>query len=249
MKIEKYAAASATHIGRVREENQDCILFCPEYDFFAVSDGMGGVLYGKKSAMMACESMKEVAAKVWTRYQRDKDIRHAASSLKEGLERISDYISEEGNTESYIRFGATFCGAMILDEHTIWINIGDSRGYLLTGYGRSLRQVTVDHNMAQLVVSKGRMTREEADKTDLGYQLLNFVGMDAPAEADVFITANRRKTQIILCSDGLYGMTGDREMARIVSSTRDMERACRRLICAANARGGKDNISVVLIRT
>ena len=95
MHINKYLVASATDIGRHREENQDHILLCPEYDFYAVSDGMGGVLYGRKSAIMTCDSMRAVVKKVWLDYQDDHDVEQAASALKKGLEKISDYISTE----------------------------------------------------------------------------------------------------------------------------------------------------------
>ena len=92
------------------------------------------------------------------------------------------------------------------------------------------------------------MTKEEAAHSPLSSKLTAFVGMTAPATPEIFVTQVRPGDRILLCSDGLYGMVPEREIARILRSSRSPERVCGRLINKANENGGRDNISAVYIK-
>ncbi|NCC44347.1 MAG: serine/threonine-protein phosphatase, partial [Clostridia bacterium] len=240
-------AIAKSDIGRVRDENQDRVRCVPQSRLYELSDGMGGVIEGAKTAEMVTDTMPDVANKILKKWVLDKDVKKAALGLKSGLEVISDYIYNNGNAEGYSMYGATYVGVMVLGDKLVWVNIGDSRGYAISDAGRTIKQVTKDHNLAQIAFDAGRFTREELKGSPLSSQLTRFVGMKAPAQADVYITDINEQENIILCSDGLYGQVSDEEIRQVVQSHKSAKKICDILIKKANARGGRDNISVLYI--
>ena len=103
-------------------------------------------------------------------------------------------------------------------------------------------------NLAGIMVEAGELTKEEARQSPLSSRLTAFVGMTAPATPEIYVTEVRPGDRILLCSDGLYGMVPEKNIARILRSSRSPERVCRRLVDKANENGGRDNISAVYIK-
>ena len=102
-------------------------------------------------------------------------------------------------------------------------------------------------NVAALLVENGELTKEEAKNHPASAQLTAFVGTPPPAETGAAVTELFRGDRILLCSDGLHGLVSERDIVRILRSSHSPETVCRRLVDAANAAGGTDNISVVYI--
>ena len=109
-----------------------------------------------------------------------------------------------------------------------------------------LSQITSDHSIAAHLIAHGELTAEEARTHPSRSRLLRYVGMKPPVNPDIFIEKLSADCEILLCSDGLYGMLTDEEIAKILEAGGDD--AVKHLIYAANNAGGDDNIAVVLIK-
>ena len=244
----RFRSAWMTDIGRLRKTNMDEAVFCPDMGFFAVSDGMGGLSGGKLASEFVRTSLPELMPICMNEYEEERDAGKAAQSLSTLVQQMSDRLYEAGNTEGRFVYGATFCGVWLLGNQAAFINLGDSRAYLLARYKKKPLQITEDQNLAGMLVKNGMMTKEEAKGHPASSRLTAFVGMQSPATPDVFIREVHPGDRILLCSDGLYGMTEERELARIMRSSRSPDRICQRLIDSANAHGGCDNIAAVYLQ-
>ena len=234
--------AGITDQGLKRSSNQDELILAPELGLFGVSDGMGGVAFGDIAAKYVSQALPLMVGNMESA---------EGEALAEGLRRtvntVSDALYNNQNTHG-TRCGATVAAVKLSGEQAYFLWLGDSRGYLLPKYKKTLRPMTKDMNLAGLLVELGEITAEEAKTSPLSSQLTAFVGMTSPGEAAVNAVNVRPGDRLLLCSDGLYSMLEDREIVRLLRSSRNPEKVCRRLVDAANAAGGRDNISAVYIR-
>lgn len=244
----EYAAAGLVDIGKKRSSNQDEIILLPEQGFFAVSDGMGGLANGAEASKYVQDALPILIAVALEDYQKSPESDFAEYLLRSAAEMLSDQLFEKVNTAEWIRFGATLAGVWMLGNKAYFVCLGDSRGYLLPKYKKTLVQITEDMNIAGLLVRNGELSKEEARNHPGSSRLTAFVGMPAPATPEVYITEVKPGDRILLCSDGLYGLVEERELAKLMRSSRSTNRVCRRLIDRANENGGTDNISVVYIK-
>ncbi|MEN6594380.1 MAG: protein phosphatase 2C domain-containing protein [Clostridiaceae bacterium] len=263
---------SLIDIGKTRSSNQDEVIVCPELGFFAVSDGMGGLKDGGKTSYMIREvlpgmieqALKQLETeKMNAREQPTDHVKPTESTLdapkSEPLELarkllessvavLSDSIYESGNEGHTIEFGATLCGVWLVQKYALFVNIGDSRGYILKRGAKTLTQVTKDHNIAALLVESGDLTKEQAKHHHTSSRITRFMGMPHPAVPDTFLMEAEPGDILLFCSDGLHGMLEDEQIAAILIAEKDPQAACKLLIDAANEAGGKDNISAVCVR-
>ena len=243
-----FRAAGMKDIGRLRESNQDEVVLCPEIGFFAVSDGMGGLSGGALASEYVGKSMPELMRIGANEFSEHKNIEEAAKAFRDTVRMMSDNLFEAGNAERRFTYGATFSGVWLLGNKAIFVNLGDSRGYLLSRFKKRPIQITEDQNIAGILVKQGELTREAAKNHPASSRLTAFVGMKPPAEPEAFIVELHPGDRILLCSDGLYGMVGEWELAQLMRASRSPERVCARLIERANENGGRDNISAAYIR-
>jgi serine/threonine protein phosphatase PrpC len=140
--------------------------------------------------------------------------------------------------------GATLTAALIHGRRAYVAEVGDSRAYVLRG--SRLCQVTHDQSYAQVLFDAGTLTREQAE----AFQYKNVILQAIGTRQDVVVALNRftlrRGDRLLLCSDGLTGEVEDEEIRRVLLATPNLAAACRALVELANARGGEDNITVVL---
>ena len=243
-----FRAAGLKDIGRLRDSNQDEVVLCPEIGFFAVSDGMGGLSGGALASEFVGKSMPDLMHIGANEFSEHKSIEEAAKAFRDTVRMMSDNLFEAGNAEKRFTYGATFSGVWLLGNKAIFVNLGDSRGYLLSRYKKQPIQITEDQNIAGILVRQGELTREAAKNHPASSRLTAFVGMKPPAEPEAFTVEVSPGDRILLCSDGLYGMMEERELARLMRASRSPELVCRRLIDRANENGGRDNISAAYIR-
>lgn len=242
-----FRCAGMADIGKRRSSNQDRVILAPELGFFGVSDGMGGLAYGEIAAEYVAEAMPIMVKAAADELKSSPDADAASAKLKAAVSTVSDCLYENQNSDGHIRCGATLASVWLIGDQAVFSWLGDSRGYVLPRYKKNLRQITKDMNVAALLVENGDLTKEEAKDHPTSSQLTAFVGMPAPAETATAVTELSRGDRILLCSDGLYGMVSERDIVRIMRSSRSPETVCRRLVDAANAAGGRDNISAVYI--
>ena len=142
--------------------------------------------------------------------------------------------------------GTTCTVAYVAEEEVVLAHVGDSRAYLLRD--GELTRLTHDHSLVDELIRNGKITEEEALTHPQRSVITRAVGPEPTVKVDVERIAARAGDVFLLCSDGLTDMVRDRDLQRILTAVDDLERAGRNLIAAANAAGGRDNITVILFR-
>jgi len=239
-----FSVASLTDPGRVREQNEDTPLVDDPADprLVGVADGMGGHEGGEVASQLAVHTMR-----TW----RDRLVgltgARAVEVLREAFLDANRVVFQKGvEDESLLGMGTTLTVGW-LDSGTLALaHVGDSRAYLLRD-GR-LQQLTEDQTVAQEWVRRGRLSEEEAAASPHRHILLQAIGADTDRlDIATSTIALRPGDRLMFASDGLTGMVKDAEQLRTLLERPDANDACRALIDAANAAGGEDNISVVIV--
>ncbi len=235
---------SITDTGRTRNTNQDYV-FCEENaigsfpNLFVVADGMGGHNAGDTASRMCVE-------KVVSQIEKSTKVT-PIGMLEEAVTVANETVYDASQKDRALYgMGTTIVAAVVLGNTAYVINVGDSRLYVCRN---SLKQVTVDHSLVEEMVQSGRIHKEDMRTHPNKNIITRALGTDYYVKADCFEIEVNEGDVLLLCSDGLTNMLEDEKIETMIKSNRDdMETAGRLLIEEANAAGGKDNISVVLVR-
>jgi protein phosphatase len=248
--ILRWDAAGGTDRGRVRRRNEDAILLRPERRLFAVADGMGGHAAGNVASALAVATLE-------AQFPRSPSPRIGATTLARRLRNAfgvanSAILERSRARPSEAGMGTTllaFC-TLRTDAACVIAHIGDCRAYRFrpTGEEPGLVQLTTDHTWVQQQVDAGVLSREAARLHPRSSLLTRVLGMEQPGTADIIMAQATPGDIFLLCSDGLTGMLQDAEIADVLARTAPLETLTADLIAAANAAGGRDNISVILAR-
>lgn len=233
--------ASATDRGRVRDKNEDAVL--ADAPLIAVADGMGGHKAGEVASSMAVDVLR-----TWKDKLGGSSGAQAAELLRAAFAEANSAIWEAGQQdENLLGMGTTVTAGWIAADALALAHVGDTRAYLLRG--GKLEQLTRDQNVAQDLVRRGRLSEDEAATSPHRHVILQAVGVEPDGlDVEVASVALRPGDRLMLASDGLFGMIQSAERIRtILLEHDDPDVACRVLIDEANAAGGHDNISVVLV--
>ena len=152
---------------------------------------------------------------------------------------------EGGSETGYKEMGATVVAALLKGGRAYIANLGDSRIYRLRK-GR-LTQLTKDHSVVYELLSKGRIESDEAMNHTAQGQITRYIGMEDKASPYVHTFVLEQGDRLLLCTDGLTDMVDDRKIARTLRDEAESQTVCEVLIGAANAAGGCDNVTVVII--
>jgi serine/threonine protein phosphatase PrpC len=243
-----WQGAGLTDLGRVRTSNQDAFAVLDRLRMWIVADGMSG--YG------GGEIASRVAVTTLTAFFEDGRAEKGGADdrkalLRQGIEAAHQAIRSQARERAELRrMGTTVVVAMLTpgppDVATV-AHVGDSRAYLVRG--QTLTQLTQDHTVVREYVRRGLLSEEEALTHPERHVLMRALGVSGQAEPDVSLHELREGDQILLCTDGLTTMLADREILdTMLHCPSAAEAVCRALIDAANRRGGRDNITVVLVR-
>ena len=233
--------------GRRRKANQDRVICCPEEGFFAVADGMGGLPNGGEAAEMLERIVPVAVSRAVETLPEGFSAQLAGEALLQAIGGVSDCIYEKTSADGAIGFGSTLCALWLVDSCAVCLSIGDSRAYYLPP-GGELTQLTNDHNMAGDMFRAGMLSAREAELHPASSKLTRFMGMTPPAEPELFFKRVQAGDRLLLCSDGLYGMLDKSELTGLAGGGGEPEAIVAGMIDRANARGGKDNISAILIK-
>ena len=244
-----------TDVGRRRSLNEDNLIVDKEASFFAVCDGLGGQNAGE----VASSTAVEVLSAFMIRSHRDKDITwpygFAARLTFDGNRLLTaiglankKVFRVADSQPDYSGMGTTVVAALVRGNTLTVGWVGDSRLYLLRG--GTLQALTEDHTWVNMAVREGTISREEAEKHPWKHVLLKAVGGRDTIEPDLVEGKLEHGDVVLLCSDGLHGMLTDDQIAGLLATTSatSLEEAGKGLVAAANEAGGKDNITVVLLR-
>jgi PPM family protein phosphatase len=229
--------AASTDVGLVRDVNEDALH--ADSILAVVADGMGGAAAGEVASKIAVAQIVQGFGADATSHGL---VQAMVSANREILADAKSHPEHTGMGTTAVAVGLTTVVGGVLP---VVVNIGDSRCYQLRD--GALRQITNDHSVAEEWVRQGRLTSEEAATHPRRHQLTRTLGVDTEVEPDVFPLAVERGDRILLCSDGLSNELSDDELAAIASAPRSLDEAVASLVEMANARGGRDNITVVLL--
>jgi len=254
--------AMRSDIGRVRQDNQDTVfgltalLPAPSggpplpFGFFAVADGMGGLSGGALASrtaigMVSAQVVQELLVPALSGQAGSAGQRTVAEILTAALCTASSAVFQAARRAG-APSGTTFSGAILLGRQVVTAHVGDSRIYL--GGPQGLTPLTEDHSMVARLVALGQFTPEEARSNPQRNVLYRSLGQADQVEVQSASHAWRGQSHLLLCSDGLWDLVGDADLAAILRSAPDLDQAADALIAAANAQGGPDNISVILVQ-
>lgn len=239
--------AAATDAGRVRALNEDYVAGDAAAGFAVLADGMGGHKAGEVASRMAAEL---VIAGVRSASRRNEtiDAERAEKLVASQVAAANAGVFAAAQAERrYDGMGTTLVVVLWHAAGVTWGHVGDSRLYLMRR--GDLRQLTRDHSIVQEQLERGELSREEARRSVNRNVLTRAVGIDPQVQADVRSDAAEPDDVYLLCSDGLTDMVDDASIERTLRECGPQIRvAARRLIDEANARGGLDNISVIVAR-
>jgi serine/threonine protein phosphatase PrpC len=248
--------AAMTDVGRVREHNEDSVL-AVEYvresliepaqsHLFVVADGMGGAEAGEVASAIAVETIRSyVEGQLETARGEVKNVSELLTgALEEANSKIIEYVASHPESRG---MGSTGVCAIVTPADAAVAWVGDSRGYLMEG--AALRQVTKDHSLVARLVEIGQITAEEALTHEHKNVITRSLGarQSGPAGAEAIASKLKRGDKLLLCSDGLTAHVMDNQIRDILGRNADPFDAARELIAAANAGGGTDNISVIVV--
>ena len=237
----EYFAASDT--GRVRQMNEDfCFATAKPIggleNLFVVCDGMGGHRAGEYASSMAVQKM---ISEIRSLGNRDPFV-----ILNDSIEAANGTVYQRSRSDPQkAGMGTTLVAATILEDTVYVANVGDSRLYIQQD--GSLKQITRDHSYVQDLVRKGLISKEEARFHKDRNKITRAVGVLPVVRIDFFDVDTVEGMQVLLCSDGLSGMLFDDEIEEILLDKSTPKDKVGRLISEANERGGRDNISAVLV--
>jgi protein phosphatase len=264
--------SAMSHKGLVRERNEDSFLVLrgfrgleviasslgdaampPRFDIsgfgMIVADGMGGVPGGDVASRMAAQTLVALVLNTpdWVMLTGDLENETLLTRMAERYRRIDSALREEGTVDPKLAgMGSTMTVAYSLGADLFIGHVGDSRAYLLRG--AEFRRLTQDHTLAQSLVDMGAISAQEVVRHQFRHVLTRFLGAPKPIKADVQQLRLEHCDQVLLCSDGLFGMVDDAAIIAILHQGKTVEETCQALITAALERGGSDNVTVALAR-
>jgi protein phosphatase len=221
-------------LGRQRQGNEDN--YFVRAPLFVVADGMGGAQAGEVASEMAVESFEGGLPS-------GAPAEGLVTLIEGANRRIHD--RSRSNVEQ-AGMGTTITAAHVGEDEVTIAHVGDSRAYVYRG--GDLIRLTRDHSLVGELVARGKLTEEQAESHPQRSVITRALGPEAHVQVDVESYPARAGDVFLLCSDGLTGMVPEARVKPLLEQADSLEQAGRELIAAANAAGGRDNITVVLFR-
>jgi serine/threonine protein phosphatase PrpC len=212
---------------------------------FVVADGMGGQEAGEIAARIAVSTMmREMANRLPGLAEDLVEQVLVRQVLEDAVRGAHGSILSAGSEEN--RMGTTLVAALVIDNMVYVANVGDSRAYFFDG--KSLRQITVDHSLVALLASLGQIKKEEIYTHPRRNELTRALGTSGDLEIDIFCERLDPGQEILLCSDGMWGMVRDGDIEGVFLENLTLSAKADGLINLANTNGGMDNITAVVFK-
>jgi protein phosphatase len=263
--------AARSHAGKVRTKNEDHFVAArlnkslrvlqtnlPSGDaprlkdkegyLFAVADGMGGAAAGDRASALAIAEMERYLLETskWFFRHHERNPETLQQDVDRGLRYLDQVLFQEADAD-YQRagMGTTLTATISVGNECIVVHVGDSRAYLVRG--GTVRKITHDHTIAQVLVDGGVMSPEQAQQARSRHVLTNVLGGPSQGVAgEVHTLTLHDRDQLLLCTDGLTDMITEAEITQILNQHPQPDDACQVLLDAALEQGGRDNITVLV---
>lgn len=244
---------SLTHPGMVRAHNEDSVACEPSCGLVVLADGMGGYNAGEVASGIAVSVVSsEIKYHLGDARPEDKDAVSgedvAVVLLRNNVEKANASIFHAAHGQSqYAGMGTTIVSGLFYDNRVAVAHVGDSRMYRLRG--EVFESITRDHSLLQEQIDSGMISKADARVSQNKNLVTRAVGIDAKVETEVHVHDVKRGDVYLLCSDGLNDMVEDEDIADAVQMLKsNLPLLATQLIQAANDNGGRDNVSVILIK-
>ncbi len=239
MALEKefhFDAAQLTHVGQLRQVNQDASLI--DMGVFAVADGMGGHAAGDIAAALAVEELGKVI-----RMAGVDDLVGAVKDANKAItRRAASDIELQGMGTTIVAMASFIEGDA---QHLALVNVGDSRGYRFRD--GELEQLTDDHSLVADLVRDGMLRPDQAEQHPQRNVITRALGIDVNVQVDSWVHTPVAGDRFLLCSDGLFNEVDEPTIAKVLAQQPWPEEAVEILVDMANDAGGRDNITVLII--
>ena len=237
-------AVAVTNVGNKRSMNQD-FYYCSDEpvgilpNLYIVADGMGGHNAGDFASRFSVERFVNLI--------RESKERTPISAIEAALKTTNEELIAKAKTQrEYEGMGTTFVMATLLsDGYLLIANIGDSRLYIVND---AIHQITQDHSLVAEMVRNGELKKEEARFHPQKNVVLRALSTRSVVNPDFYKIKVNRGDYILLCSDGLWEMVEEGELLKLVSEYEDVSDITDKMVFMANENGGKDNITVILMK-
>ena len=232
--------------GVVRNENQDRFRYVlmggGELLTAVLCDGMGGAQAGSVASSIATDTFMSHAANSIDESSTPDDMHMI---LKEAVDYANIKVYDRAFEDfSCMGMGSTLVGLMVNGKRACVVNVGDSRAYLIGK--RRITQITRDHSLVEDMVSRGKITRAQAQTHPQKNFITRAIGVEASVTSDLFDVKLSSGNRILLCSDGLSNLISSEEMLLISGNNSNLEKACGAFLELALKRGAPDNVTVLL---
>lgn len=252
----QYMTGAGQSVGMQREHNEDCVFSFNSVlsgngdtvpvGIFIVADGMGGHQHGEVASGVAIRALSSyLIRKILIPFYNVRS--------ENQMEPLQDVL-QQGIREAQLAViknapggGTTLTAAFMLGDQVTIAHVGDSRAYFIFPDGR-VQPVTRDHSLVRRLMELGQITEEEAASHPQRNVLYRAIGQGEPFDADISTHQMPRPGTLMVCSDGLWNVVSEKEIARIINTYPAPVLASKELVKAANEKGGPDNISVILVQ-
>lgn len=244
-------AAGVSHVGRVRQINEDSFAVAEELGLVVVADGMGGHKAGEVASRLAVESIENFVRRTtadddvtWP-YGLDTSLSLDGNRVRTAIQLANRRVFKAAeDQEDYSGMGTTVVVTLVRDNHIVFAGVGDSRLYVWSRIG--LRQLTTDDSWAA-TMEKQAPGSGATVKPSMRHVLTNVVGAQANCEFEVLEKYLRGGERLLLCSDGLHGEVSDQGIAEVLSGTATPGEMAQALVERALAGTARDNITAVVL--
>ena len=251
----RVAACGLSDSGRVRSHNEDSYEIDREHELYVVADGMGGHSHGEVASRMAVDAIKEfvrrsedAADDTWP-YAYDPRLQRHSNVLKAAIALAHDQVLSAIHRDGTLYgMGTTVVSCLVRGGTAAVAHVGDSRAYRL--HDGALELLTQDHTWVNEQVVAGYLSQAQARDHPLKNVVTRALGGDSDVSVDLIEVPLAPGDTLLLCSDGLTTMLKDPEIEALLQNHAQatLNGACETLVAEANARGGHDNVTVVLLR-
>ncbi|MDF2549474.1 MAG: prpC-A [Chlamydiales bacterium] len=243
----KLVSFGDSDIGLVRKTNEDVWAELPHLSFYALADGMGGHRAGEVAAKEAIDRLcKSILAFYQDEQVEKESIEHIAQGMVHAISEANRHVYEMSSSQKNLRgMGTTLCCLKFHHHQVIYAHVGDSRIYRYRA--GELKRLTRDHSLVSELLEIGNLTKAEAEGATYKNIITRAIGTEAKVKVSFGLDEVLGGDVFMMCSDGLSDMLSDDEIAQVIANTPTVNLAVTGLIEASKAKGGFDNVTIVMI--
>jgi len=249
----KFGHVELTDVGKVRDHNEDAIASNSDIGLWVLADGMGGYNAGEVASGIAVKTIVELVTDACRREQRatiepGTGYMRQTIALRDAVTRANKIIHQTAQSQPQCEgMGTTLVACLLYDNKVSVAHVGDSRLYRLRD--NRLEQITLDHSLLQELVDRGFYSQEEAQRSSNRNYVTRALGVEPTVDVEIQEVEAQKDDYFLLCSDGLPDMVEDEDIHLTISTfDKDIHTIGEQLIKLTNDNGGRDNVSVVIVR-